>query len=156
VGTRKDLAIFESSQPSHERYQFLNSVLDVGEYYCKMRELYTVSGTISPIAHTTPRRLMAVFNQPEFQRRLRGYELEDMTAVILLAFYNTQVSHLWRIPQATCSDYYLYLVARLGKIARAKQPGYNPEADKNPAKKPNPAYILQVPNLFFFRPLRSP
>jgi proteasome assembly chaperone (PAC2) family protein len=79
TGTRKDLVIFESSQPSHERCQFLNSVLDVGEYYCKIRELYTVSGTISPIAHTTPRRLMAVFNQPEFQRRLRGYELEDMT-----------------------------------------------------------------------------
>ena len=79
VGTRKDLVIFESNQPPHEQYQFLNSVLDVGEYYCKIKELYTVSGTISPMAHTTPRRLLTVFNQPEFQRRLRGFELEDMT-----------------------------------------------------------------------------
>lgn len=79
AGTRKDLVIFESNQPPHERYRFLNSVLDVGEHYCKIKELYTVSGTISPIAHTTPRRLLAVFNQPEFQRRLRGFELEDMT-----------------------------------------------------------------------------
>jgi len=79
AGTRKDLVLFESTQPPHERYGFLNSVLDVGEYYCKIKELYTISGTISPIAHTTPRRLMAVFNQPEFQRRLRSYGLEDMT-----------------------------------------------------------------------------
>jgi len=79
AGTRKDLVIFESNQPPHERFQFLNSVLDVGEYYCKIKELYTISGTIAPIAHTTPRRLMAVFNQPEFQRRLRQHELEDMT-----------------------------------------------------------------------------
>lgn len=79
AGIRKDLVVFEGTQPPYERYQFLNSVLDVGEYYCKIKELYTVSGTISPSAHTTPRRLMAVFNQPEFQRRLRLYELEDMT-----------------------------------------------------------------------------
>jgi len=79
AGTRKDLVVFDSNQPSHERYQFLNSVLDVGEYYCKIKELYTVSGTISLIAHTTPRRLLAVFNQPEFQRRLRQHGLEDMT-----------------------------------------------------------------------------
>lgn len=79
AGTRKDLVIFESTQPPYERYRFLNSVLDVGEHYCKIKELYTVSGTISPIAHTSPRRLLAVFNQPEFQKRLRSYQLEDMT-----------------------------------------------------------------------------
>lgn len=79
AGTRKDLVIFESNQPAHERYGFLNTALDVGQYYCRIYELYTVSGIISPIAHTTPRRLMVVFNQEEFQRRLRGYELENMT-----------------------------------------------------------------------------
>jgi len=79
AGARKDLVIFESNQPPNERYRFLNTILDVGEYYCKIKELYTVSGTIAPIAHTAPRRLMTVFNQPELQRRLRGYELENMT-----------------------------------------------------------------------------
>lgn len=79
TGTKKDLVTVESPQPPHEQYRFLNSVLDVAAHYCKVKELYTVSGTISLIAHTTPRRLLAVFNQPEFQRKLRGYELEDMT-----------------------------------------------------------------------------
>jgi proteasome assembly chaperone (PAC2) family protein len=76
---RKDLVIFESTQPPYGRYRFLNSVLHVSEHYCKIKELYTVSGTISPIAHSAPRRLLAVFNQLEFQRSLRRYGLEDMT-----------------------------------------------------------------------------
>jgi len=76
---RKDLVIFESSQPQYERHRFLNSLLDASERYCKMKELYTVSGTVSPIAHSSSRRLLAVFNQPEFQISLRRYGLEDMT-----------------------------------------------------------------------------
>ena len=76
---RKDLVIFESSQPTYEGYRFLSSVLDVGEHYCRMKELYTVSGTISSFAHTSPRRLLAVFNQPRFQKSLKKYDLEDMT-----------------------------------------------------------------------------
>lgn len=79
AGTRKDLILFVSTEPPHERCRFLNSVLDVAEHHCRIKELYTVSGTISPIAHTHPRRLLAVFNQPEFQERLGGYEFEDMT-----------------------------------------------------------------------------
>jgi len=76
---RKDLVIFESTQPPYEGYRFLSSVLDVGEHYCRMKELYTVSGTISSSAHTSSRRLLAVFNQPKFQRSLQRYGLEDMT-----------------------------------------------------------------------------
>jgi proteasome assembly chaperone (PAC2) family protein len=76
---RKDLVIFESTQPPYERHRFLNSLLDAGEHYCQMKELYTVSGTVSSIAHTSSRRLLAVFNQPEFQISLRRYGLEDMT-----------------------------------------------------------------------------
>jgi proteasome assembly chaperone (PAC2) family protein len=79
VGTRKDLVIFKSNQPPKESYGFLNSVLDVGEHYCKIKELYTVGGIVSPTAHTSPRKLMAVFNQKEFQRRLRQPGLDDMT-----------------------------------------------------------------------------
>jgi len=79
AGTRKDLVVFDSNQPPNEQYQFLTNLLDVSKYYCKTKDLYTVSGTIVPIAHTTPRRLLAVFNQPEFQIKLRGYELNSMT-----------------------------------------------------------------------------
>lgn len=79
AGSRKDVVLFKSTEPPYEQYRFLNSVLDAAEHYCKIKELYTISGTISPVAHTSPRRLLAVFNQTKFQKRLRGYELEDMT-----------------------------------------------------------------------------
>lgn len=75
---RDELVIFKSDQPRYEWYKFLNSVLDAAEYYGKIKELYTVSGTISSIAHTSPRRILAVFNQPELKKILQGYGLVDM------------------------------------------------------------------------------
>jgi proteasome assembly chaperone (PAC2) family protein len=98
AGERKDLVLFESTEPLFERYRFLNSILDVAEHYCKIKDLYTVSGTISPIVHTSPRRLLAVFNQPEFQKSLRSYEIEDMT---------------WEGPPAT-NSFLLWLAQRRG------------------------------------------
>ena len=95
---KKDLVIFESTQPPYEGYKFLSSVLDMGEHYCRMKELYTVSGTVSFFAHTSPRRLLAVFNQPKFQRSLKKYNLEDMT---------------WEGPPAI-SNYLLWLAQRRG------------------------------------------
>lgn len=79
AGAIKDIVIFVSPQPTHEQYRFLNSILDVAEHYCGVKELYIVSGTVAPIAHTTPRRLWSAFNQSEFQRGLQQHGLEGMT-----------------------------------------------------------------------------
>lgn len=76
---KNDLVIFEGSEPQFERYRFLNAILDVAEHYCKVKELFTINGTISPIAHTGPRRILAVFNQEEIQKKLAGFGLEDMS-----------------------------------------------------------------------------
>lgn len=76
---RNDLLIFESAEPEYEWYKFLSAVLDFAQYYCQATELYTINGTVSLAAHTTPRRILAVYNQPEFQDQLQGYGLEDMT-----------------------------------------------------------------------------
>jgi len=75
---RNDLVIFRGSEPRFERHRFLNAISELAQHYCKVRELYTISGTISAIAHTSSRRILAVFNQQEFQKELQGYELEDM------------------------------------------------------------------------------
>lgn len=74
-----DLLIFNSAEPEYEWYRFLNAVLDFAEYYCGVKELYTVSGTVFLGAHTSPRRILAVYNQLEFRKRLQGYGLEDMS-----------------------------------------------------------------------------
>ncbi len=76
---RKDLLLFLSDQPDFEHYRFLNTVLDIAEDYCKIQELYTISGMVSSSAHTAPRRIFTVFNKPEIRETLQGYGLEEMT-----------------------------------------------------------------------------
>ena len=74
-----NLLILISDEPVFEHYQFLNLVLDFAEFHCHAKELYTVSGAVSYIAHTHPRRILTVFNQPELKTRLEGYGLQEMT-----------------------------------------------------------------------------
>ena len=78
-GQSKDLVIFKSDQPDYNHYAFLNSVLDIPGHYGQLKELFTISAMVSPIAHTTPRRIFAVFNQPELQEMLQSYNLKGLT-----------------------------------------------------------------------------
>lgn len=76
---KSNLLIFTSDEPKYEWHKFLTAVLDFAEHYCQAKELYTISARHSLSAHTTPRRILAVYNQPAFQKLLQDYELEDMT-----------------------------------------------------------------------------
>ena len=95
---KNNLLIFKSDEPVFEHYQFLNLVLDFAEYHYHIKELYTLSGTVSYIAHTHLRRILTVFNQPELKNRLQGYGLDDMT---------------WEGPPAI-SSYLLWVARRRG------------------------------------------
>jgi proteasome assembly chaperone (PAC2) family protein len=93
-----NLLILKSDEPVFEQYRFLNSVLDFAESYCHVKELDTISGVVSFIAHTSPRRILTVFNKAELKRSLQGYGLENMT---------------WKGPPAI-SSYLLWLAKRRG------------------------------------------
>ena len=95
---KNNLLIFRSDEPEFEDYRFLNSILDFAEYHCQAKELYTLGGTVSLRAHTHSRRILTVFNQPEFKERLRGYGLVQMT---------------WEGPPAI-SSYLLWVAKRRG------------------------------------------
>ncbi len=95
---KDNLLIFRSDEPVFEHHQFLNSVLDFAECHCHAKELYTLSGVVSFTAHTSPRRILTVFNQPELKKSLQGYGLENMT---------------WEGPPAL-SSYLLWLAKRRG------------------------------------------
>ncbi len=95
---KNNLLIFRSDEPEFEDYKFLNSMLDFAEHHFQAKELYTLSGTISLIAHTHPRRILAVFNQPEFKESLQGCGLVEMT---------------WEGPPAI-SSYLLWVAKRRG------------------------------------------
>jgi proteasome assembly chaperone (PAC2) family protein len=70
-----ELVIFQSGSPGAEWYKFLNSVLDVAEHHCQVKELYTIGAMVSLSAHTAPRRLLAVVNSAEIKEVLSQYEL---------------------------------------------------------------------------------
>jgi proteasome assembly chaperone (PAC2) family protein len=73
-----NLVIFKGNEPRFERYRFLNAIADLAQHDIKIKELYTISSTISPTAHTSPRRIYAVYNQRQFQEKHQGYGLQDM------------------------------------------------------------------------------
>jgi len=76
---KDNLLIFKSDEPVFEHYHFLNLILDFAEHQYETKELYTLNGATSYTPHTHPRRILTVFNQPEFKERLRGSGLEEMT-----------------------------------------------------------------------------
>ena len=71
----KSLVILKSDVPRYDWYGFLNLVLDIAEKYCKVKEIYTVGGMVSPGAHTTQRILLSVANSAEMKGMLSHHEL---------------------------------------------------------------------------------
>ncbi len=71
----KGLVIFKSDIPESEWYRFLSLVLEIAENYCKVKEIYTIGGMVSPSAHTTPRVLLSVTNSMEMNRLLTQYDI---------------------------------------------------------------------------------
>jgi proteasome assembly chaperone (PAC2) family protein len=70
-----ELVIFQSASPGTERYRFLNSVLDVAEHHCRVKELYLLGAMVSFSAHTTPRQLVTVVNSAEMKKTISQYDL---------------------------------------------------------------------------------
>jgi proteasome assembly chaperone (PAC2) family protein len=70
-----ELVVFQSGSPGAEWYKFLNSVLDVAEHRCRVKELYILGAMVSFSAHTAPRQLLAVVNSAEMKEVLGQYDL---------------------------------------------------------------------------------
>lgn len=70
----KDLILFKSDSPAQEWYSFLNTIMDVAMLHCKAKEVYTLGGFISSVAHSSVRRTIGVVSQPELKETL----LEDV------------------------------------------------------------------------------
>ena len=70
-----ELVVFQSDSPGAAWYKFLNSVLDVAEHCCRVKELYFLGAMVSFSAHTTPRQLLTVVNSAEMKEALGQYDL---------------------------------------------------------------------------------
>ena len=95
---KKNLLIFKSDEPEFEYYRFLNTALEWAESHFQAKDVYTLNGTFSFIAHTQPRRILTVFNQNELKEGLQAYNLEELT---------------WEGPPAL-SSYLLWIAKRRG------------------------------------------
>jgi proteasome assembly chaperone (PAC2) family protein len=73
---KHELVVFQSGSPRTEWYKFLNSVLDVAEQHCQVKELYTIGAMVNFSAHTTPRQLLSVVNSTETKEVLSQYDLD--------------------------------------------------------------------------------
>lgn len=71
----KNFASFKGNAPRSDWYKFLNSLLDVAEQHCQAKELYTIGGMVSLMAHTTPRQHLAIANSPQMRETLTHYDL---------------------------------------------------------------------------------
>lgn len=76
---KDNLLIFKSDEPEFEQYRFLSILLNTMEHYFRIKEIYTLSGTMAWTAHTHPRRVLTVFNQRGLKEHLEGSGLEYMT-----------------------------------------------------------------------------
>jgi len=70
-----ELVVFRSAPPGAEWYKFLNSILDVAEHHCQVKELYIIGAMITSGAHTSPRQLFTVVNSAEIKEALNQHDL---------------------------------------------------------------------------------
>ena len=75
AGIREDIIILKAAQPQYDRFFFLNTFLDVAQHQYNAKLAVTISGTVAPLAHTQPRRILAVYNQVEIQQDFGHSEL---------------------------------------------------------------------------------
>lgn len=69
----KNLVLLSSTPPRFDWYQFLTTVLDVAQNLCRVKEIYTIGGMISPGAHTTPRLIMPIVSSREMKMSLNEF-----------------------------------------------------------------------------------
>jgi proteasome assembly chaperone (PAC2) family protein len=72
----KELLLFESNSPYSEWNKFLNTLLDMAQFHCRITEVYAIGGMISLGAHTIERQLMGVANSPEIKHLLNRFDVD--------------------------------------------------------------------------------
>ncbi len=72
---RQNLVICKSSPPRSNWFRFMDLVLDLGERYCDVRQVYTFGAMVALSAHTAERSLLAVASSPQMREELLPYDL---------------------------------------------------------------------------------
>ncbi len=73
----KELLVFCGDSPHTEWHRFLNAILDLAGYRCRINEIYTIGGMVSLSAHTIPRQVMGVVNSISMKQVLQQYAVDS-------------------------------------------------------------------------------
>ena len=70
-----NIIIFESDVPSHNHYEFINTIIEFAQDCCRLKELVTIGEIISAIGPQEKRKMAAVVNQSKLKKALASYEI---------------------------------------------------------------------------------
>ena len=70
-----ELIALKSGTPRTEWYKFLNTIIDIVEQLCPIKELYTIGSMVTFTAHTMPRTLFATVNYSDMKATLSQYNI---------------------------------------------------------------------------------
>jgi predicted ATP-grasp superfamily ATP-dependent carboligase len=73
---QKGLLIFRSDTPRADWYRFLNAILDLAGYRCRLSEMYTIGSMIYLSPHTAPRQITGVANSTSMKQILQRYAID--------------------------------------------------------------------------------
>jgi len=71
----KKLIVFRSNSPRSEWYRFLDTILEIGQHYCNVKQVFAIGGMIYMGPHTVPRQLLGVSNTKEMRQTLGHYNI---------------------------------------------------------------------------------
>jgi predicted ATP-grasp superfamily ATP-dependent carboligase len=72
----KQLLLFLSSSPSGDWYKFLNTVIDMASYHCRLLHIYFLGGMVALNSHTAPRQISAVVSAAGVKKVIQGDEID--------------------------------------------------------------------------------
>lgn len=72
----KQLLLFLSSSPSGDWYKFLNTVIDMASYHCRLQQIYFLGGMVTLNSHATPRQISAVVSAAGVKKLIQGDEID--------------------------------------------------------------------------------
>jgi len=72
----KALLLFLSHSPNADWYRFLNTIIDMAGYHCRLQQVYTMGGMINLNAHTAARHISAVVSSSDMKQGFAGSDVE--------------------------------------------------------------------------------
>ncbi len=107
-----NILLFMGDPPNREPFQYCNAILDFATKQCHAEEVFTIGGFVSPISHTSPRKIFGTVTRPELRMFLAPYNVSiDVNYHTPAAGPRPSLNHflLWTAKQREIPGYSLWV-----------------------------------------------